>query len=171
MYDLLELTLHRDKLSFFGFLKKNPTRALKKGNYYKFVYLLPSGVGLMDFSYKGIIVHLADAVTENHWQLVRDLPLAMAGADLVEVLEDLERHRLEQARQGLGLELGGWIFDTIANGLYTEQDTAYFIRLMFLHGYDFEQLTSLFSAIVKRIELASYFLTTARKIYKGVEFG
>ncbi|MEX5398721.1 hypothetical protein ABPH35_10255 [Streptococcus sp. ZJ93] len=171
MYDILELTLHRDKLSFFGFLKNNPTRIIKNGDYYKFLYLLPPDVGLTDFSYKGITVKIAERSIEDHWELVRDFPPALAGVDLVEVLEDLEIHRLEQARQGIGLELGGWVFDTIVNGLYTEQDTAHFVRLMFVYGYDFEQLTSLFSAIVKRLELASYFLATAKKIYKGVEFG
>ncbi|MBF0778338.1 hypothetical protein [Streptococcus cuniculi] len=171
MYDVLELTLHKDKLNFFGFLKNNPTRTLRNGEYYKFIYLQPLEVGLANFSYRGITVKIVDQVKEEHWQLVRDLPIAVAGVDLIEVLEDLEIHRLEQARQGQGLELSGWVFDTITNGLFTEQETAYFIRIMFLHGYDFDQLISLFSAIVKRIDLAGYFLTTARKIYKGVEFG
>lgn len=171
MYDVLELTLHKDKLNFFGFLKNNPTRLLKNGDFFKFIYIQPPDVGLTDFSYTGITVNIVDQVTEDHWQLERDLPIATAGADLIEVLEDLEIHRLKQARQGSGIELNGWIFDTIANGLFTEQETALFIRIMFVHGYDFEQLISLFSAIVKQIDLASYFLTTARKIYKGVEFG
>ena len=104
------------------------------------------------------------------WKLIRDLDIALASSDLLTFLTDLEVNKLTEQRQGLGVELKGWIFDLICNGIYTRYETSLFVRLLFVNGYSFSQLVDLFSAIVKRKELARYFLEVATKFYKGVAF-
>ena len=104
------------------------------------------------------------------WELIRDLDIALASSDLLAFLTDLEVNKLTEQRQGLGVELKGWIFDLICNGIYTRNETSLFVRLLFVNGYSFSQLVDLFSAIVKRKDLASYFLEVATKFYKGVAF-
>ena len=104
------------------------------------------------------------------WGLVRNLDIAMASPDLLTILKDLEVNKLTEQRQGLGVELKGWIFDLICNGIYTRYETSLFVRLLFVNGYSFNQLVDLFSAIVKRKDLASYFLEVAIIFYKEVAF-
>lgn len=168
----IELTLSADKLGLFGFLKNNPTTVLRNGNYYKFLYFQPPDGDLTAFSYKGVMVKLTEEVQEvAGWELVRDLAPRPAGADLLEVLQDLEQNKLTEGRTARALELNGWVFDMVAHGINNKEDTAHFVRLLFVHGYSYEQALQLFSAIVKRADLAGYFLQVANRIYKGVEFG
>ena len=77
---------------------------------------------------------------------------------------------MTEQRQGLGVELKGWVFDLICNGIYTRYETSLFVRLLFVNGYSFSQLVDLFSVIVKHRDLASYFLEVATKFYKEVAF-
>ena len=164
---VIELTLSSDKLALFGFLKSTPTQAWKNGNHFKFIYFEPIGEALTDFHYKGLYVTVKDEKEEvEGWRLVRDL----ASSDLLMILKDLEVNKLTEQRQGLGVELKGWVFDLICNGIYTRYETSLFVRLLFVNGYSFSQLVDLFSAIVKRKDLASYFLEVATKFYKEVAF-
>ena len=168
---VIELTLSSDKLALFGFLKSTPTQVWKNGEHFKLIYFEPLGEGLTDFHYKGLYVSIKD---ENEavegWRLVRDLEIVLASPDLLTILKDLEVNKLTEQRQGLGVELKGWIFDLICNGIYTRYETSLFVRLLFVNGYSFNQLVDLFSAIVKRKDLASYFLEVARIFYKEVAF-
>lgn len=168
---VLELILSADKLSLFAFLKSTPTQVWKNGNYYKFVYYEPIGEGLTDFRYKGLYVAIRDEKSDRDgWELARPLEITLASPELLMILKDLEVNKLTEQRQGLGVELKGWIFDLICNGIYTRYETSLFVRLLFVNGYSFSQLLDLFSAIVKRKELASYFLEVATKFYKEVAF-
>ena len=168
---VIELTLSSDKLALFGFLKSTPTQAWKNGEHYKFTYYEPIGEGLTAFHYKGLYVSIKDEKEAvEGWELVRDLDIALASPDLLTILKELEVNKLTEQRQGLGLELKGWIFDLICNGIYTRYETSLFVRLLFVNGYSFSQLVDLFSAIVKRKDLASYFLEVARIFYKEVAF-
>lgn len=171
MYQLIELTLHREKLKLFSFLGDYPTQCYHKGNYYKFVYFEPLNTYLTPFTYKGVIVNITTNSKQNGWELVRDLPISVAGMELIDLLESLEMNRLRQTRLNIGLSLEGWLFHVIAYGLNSERDTAFFVRLMYLHGYDFEQTTDLFSAIVRRANLAPCFLAVASKLYQGDKIG
>ena len=168
---VIELTLSSDKLALFGFLKFTPTQVWKNGEYFKFIYFEPIGEALTDFHYKGLYVAIKDEKEQvEGWRLVRDLEIILASPDLLTILKDLEVNKLTEQRQGLGVELKGWVFDLICNGIYTKYETSLFIRLLFVNGYSFSQLVDLFSAIVKRKELASYFLEVATKFYKEVAF-
>ena len=168
---MLELILSADKLSLFAFLKSNPTQVWKNGDHYKFVYYEPIGEGLTDFRYKGLYVTIReDKSNKEGWELIRTLEITLASPDLLMILKDLEVNKLTEQRKGLGVELKGWVFDLICNGIYTKYETSLFIRLLFVNGYSFSQLVELFSAIVKRKDLASYFLEVATKFYKEVAF-
>ena len=151
---VIELTLSSDKLALFGFLKSTPTQVWKNGEYFKFIYFEPIGEALTNFHYKGLYVTVKDKKEQvEGWKLIRDLEIALASPDLLTILE-----------------LKGWVFDLICNGIYTRYETSLFVRLLFVNGYSFSQLVDLFSAIVKRKDLASYFLEVATKFYKEVAF-
>ena len=168
---VIELTLSSDKLALFGFLKSTPTQAWKNGKHFKFIYFEPIGEALTDFHYKGLYVTVKDKKEQvEGWKLIRDLEIALASSDLLIILKELEVNKLTEQRQGLGVELKGWVFDLICNGIYTRYETSLFVRLLFVNGYSFSQLVDLFSTIVKRKELASYFLEVATKFYKEVAF-
>ena len=168
---VIELTLSSDKLALFGFLKSTPTQVWKNGEHFKFIYFEPIGEALTDFHYKGLYVAVKDKKEEvEGWKLIRDLEIVLASPDLLTILKELEVNKLTEQRQGLGVELKGWVFDLICNGIYTKYETSLFIRLLFVNGYSFSQLVDLFSAIIKRKELASYFLEVATKFYKEVAF-
>lgn len=168
---VIELTVQTEKLPLFGFLKSNPTQVWKNGNHYKFTYYEPVDEALTGFQYKDLYVSIKDEKEEvEGWELVRDLKMALASQGLLTILKDLEVNKLTEQRQGLGMELKGWIFDLICNGIYTRYETSLFVRLLFVNGYSFSQMVDLFSAIVKRKDLASYFLEVARIFYKEVAF-
>ncbi len=168
---VIELTLSSDKLALFGFLKSTPTQAWKNGKHFKFIYFEPIGEALTDFHYKGLYVTVKDKKEQvEGWKLIRDLEIALASSDLLIILKELEVNKLTEQRQGLGVELKGWVFDLICNGIYTRYETSLFVRLLFVNGYSFSQLVDLFSTIVKQKELASYFLEVATKFYKEVAF-
>lgn len=168
---VIELTLSSDKLALFGFLKSTPTQVWKNGEHFKFIYFEPIGEALTDFHYKGLYVAVKDKKEEvEGWKLIRDLEIVMASPDLLTILKELEVNKLTEQRQGFGLELKGWVFDLICNGIYTRYETSLFVRLLFVNGYSFSQMVDLFSAIVKRKDLVSYFLEVATKFYKGVAF-
>ena len=151
---VIELTLSSDKLALFGFLKSTPTQVWKNGEYFKFIYFEPIGEALTNFHYKGLYVTVKDKKEQvEGWKLIRDLEIALASPDLLTILK-----------------LKGWVFDLICNGIYTRYETSLFVRLLFVNGYSFSQLVDLFSAIVKRKDLASYFLEVATKFYKEVAF-
>ncbi|CCM09156.1 Phage protein [Streptococcus pneumoniae SPNA45] len=123
------------------------------------------------FHYKGLYVAVKDENEEvEGWELTRDLEIGLASPDLLTILKDLEVNKLTEQRQGLGVELKGWVFNLICNGIYTRYETSLFVRLLFVNGYSFSQLVDLFSAIVKRKDLAGYFLEVARIFYKEVAF-
>lgn len=168
---MIELTLSSDKLALFGFLKSTPTQVWKNGEHFKFIYFEPIGEALTDFHYKGLYVTVKDEKEQvEGWRLVRDLEIVLASPDLLMILKDLEVNKLTEQRQGIGVELKGWVFDLICNGIYTRYETSLFVRLLFVNGYSFSQLVDLFSAIVKRKDLASYFLEVSTKFYKEVAF-
>ena len=168
---VIELILSADKLALFAFLKSTPTQVWKNGEHFKFIYFEPIGEALTDFHYKGLYVTVKDEKEQvEGWRLVRDLEIVLASPDLLMILKDLEVNKLTEQRQGLGVELKGWIFDLICNGIHTRYETATLVRLLFVDGYSFSQMVDLFSAIVKRKDLASYFLEVATKFYKEVAF-
>ena len=168
---LIELILSSEKLPLFSFLKSSPTLVLKNGDYYKFIYFEPIGEALTSFNYKGLYCTVKDerGYTEG-WKTVRNKKVVLADSELLTILRDLEINKLTEKRQGFGLELKDWLLELICNGIYTRYETATLIRLLFVNGYSFTQLVDLFSAIVKRKELSSYFIEVSTQFYKEVAF-
>ena len=135
---VIELTLSSDKLALFGFLKSTPTQVWKNGEHFKFIYFEPIGEALTNFHYKGLYVTVKDEKEEvEGWRLVRDLGIVLASPDLLMILKELEVNKLTEQRQGLGVELKGWVFDLVCNGIYTRYETSLFVRLLFVNGYSF----------------------------------
>lgn len=165
----IEVTVHYDKLTALDFLKDNPTLVLQNENYFKFVYFEPIGTGLTNFHTKGITIRLFDDLQKNnHWKVARKISPKLMKPEPLAVLQKLEASKLNESRKGQAIELNGWLFDLITNGIYTREDTVLFVRLLFLHGYNFEQVTQLFASIVKRVALAKCFLDQMKIIYKEV---
>lgn len=165
----IEVTVHYDKLTALDFLKDNPTLVLQNENYFKFIYFEPIGTGLTNFHTKGITIRLFDGLQKNnHWKVARKISPKLMKPEPLAVLQKLEASKLNESRKGQTIELNGWLFDLITNGIYTREDTALFVRLLFLHGYNFEQVTQLFASIVKRVALAKCFLDQMKIIYKEV---
>lgn len=160
----LVLTLHRDYLELFGFLKTTPTKVYRKGDYYKFVYGQPLEHYLTPFRLSKLWLEVTEDFPQG-WELVRDYPLAYASDKLLEELLDLEHHNLDQQRQGVGLEFGGWLLDAVCYGIATKQETAQLIRAMFVTGYDMEQVIGVFSTLTRRLDLSSYFLQELTRFY------
>ena len=132
---VIELTLSSDKLALFGFLKSTPTQVWKNGEHFKFIYFEPIGEALTNFHYKGLYVTVKDEKEEvEGWRLVRDLEIVLASPDLLTILKDLEVNQLTEQRQGLGVELKGWVFDLICNGIYTRYETSLVVRLVFVNA-------------------------------------
>ena len=128
---MIELILSADKLALFAFLKSTPTQVWKNGEHYKFTYYEPVDEALTSFQYKGLYVSIKCEKEEvEGWELVRDLDIALSSPDLLIILKDLEVNKLTEQRQGLGVELKGWVFDLICNGIYTRYETSLFVRLL-----------------------------------------
>lgn len=168
---VIELILSSEKLPLFSFLKSSPTLVLKNGDYYKFIYFEPVGEALTSFNYKGLYCTVKDERgNTTGWKTVRNKDVALASYELLNTLRNLEISKLLKKRQGVALELKDWILELICNGIYTRYETALLVRLLFVNGYSFTQLVDLFSAIVKRKELSSYFIEVSTQFYKEVAF-
>lgn len=170
MNTIMELTFTPQTMKLFSFLKENPTAVYKKGNHYKFLYFEPLDVYISEFTYKGIKFRKLESKNLKlaGWKLVRDMPISLAKPDLITVLKDLEKVRIKENRQGTGIKLTGWILETLTLGLYTKQETALFVRLLYINGYSCEDIAGLFSAIVKRPALARYFIKELSNLERDV---
>lgn len=173
IYRTIEILISSDNIHLLESLKDRPTLVLKLGNFYKIIYYEPLTTHICNFTYNKISVNVTDNFNldtelSKGWTVARDLKINIPPYELLKIFKELEFYRLNQRRLGRGLELSGWIFNTIVSGLYTEQETDLFIKLMFLNGYSFDELIQLFTSIVKRKDLAKYFLDVSTRIYKEV---
>lgn len=171
IYRVLEIIINIDNIHLLQPLKDRPTLVLKLDNFYKIIYYEPLTTHICNFTYNKISVNVTDNFNldtelSKGWTVARDLKINIPSYELLEIFKELELHKLNQRRSGTGLELSGWIFNTIVSGLYTEQETDLFIKLMFLNGYSFNELVQLFTSIVKRKDLAKFFLKVATRIYR-----
>lgn len=160
----LIVTLHRDYLELFDFLRDNPTRAYQKGDYYRLAYYLPPSHYLTPFQFGKLRLEVTGDLPHG-WQQVRDYPTAYAGQQLLAELESLEAHKLMENRQGVGLSLTDWLLDAVCYGIRTKQETALLVRAMFVTGYDMEQVIGVFSTLARRLDLSSYFLQELARFY------
>ena len=165
MFRLIELTLSERMATFFSFLKTSQTLTLRKGDYLKVVYLKPPDMTIYPLNKKGLILKATERLEGEGWQVVRDLPIAHAPSELLEVLEELGLNDLQATRQAQPL-CDPWLFERVQYGLSSRADVITLIWLLYGHGYSAEDCIKVFASLVSRYDLAPYFLQELNKLYK-----
>ena len=163
---IVELILHKDKLDDFDFLKDYPTKTFKKDDWYKFLYFEPIGEVLDSQTSPKMLLSFSEGKRGGlGWVLVRNFPIGTLQGDLLDLLKAFDTYKLKQKRTGGGIEFAGLILDFVAYGLYTREDVSLFMRIMYVNGYDFEEVLSVFTGLVKRKSLLTDFLKLASMYY------
>ncbi len=171
MYQLINLQINKQVLPLFNFLKNNPTRTLAKGNHVIMTYYEPPNFCLLPFSYKGITVSIQErdnleSYFNDGWQVARDYTIASVGNKLADVLGELEHEYLNRQRTGSPLPITELIFDWIAYGLSSKCDVVTFVKLFYVNGYSYEQITQIYTSLTKSNNLNGCFLNTINTIFK-----
>lgn len=60
----------------------------------------------------------------------------------------------------------GLVFDWVAYGLSNTEDMIAFVKLFYLNGYSYEQITQLYTSLTKSNDLNICFLNTINTIFK-----
>lgn len=171
MYQFINLQINKQVLPLFNFLKDNQTRTLAKGKHVMMTYYKPPDFYLLPFSYKGITVTVTvtddlESYLADGWQVAREYQIASVGNKLADVLDELEHEYLSRQRAGSPLPIMGLVFDWIAYGLSSNEDMIAFVKLFYLNGYSYEQITQLYTSLTKRNNLNGCFLKTINTIFK-----
>ena len=171
MYQLINLQINKQVLPLFSFLKDNPTRTLAKDNHVMMTYYQPPDFYLVPFSYKGITVTVTDtddleSYLADGWQVARDYQVASVQDKLADVLDELEHEYLNRQRAGSPLAINGVVYHWIAYGLSSKEEIIAFVKLFYLNGYSYEQITQLYASLTKSNNLNTCFLNTINTIFK-----
>lgn len=171
MYQLINLQINKQVLPLFGFLKDNPTRTIAKDNHVMMTYYQPPELYLVPFSYKGITVTVTatddlESYLTDGWQVARDSQVESVKDKLAGILDELEHEYLNRQRAGSPLPIQGLVFDWIAYGLSNTEDVISFVKLFYLNGYSYEQITQLYTSLTKSNNLNICFLNTINTIFK-----
>ncbi|WP_221913333.1 hypothetical protein [Streptococcus halichoeri] len=162
----LEITLKKDCLTVFPFLKDYPTAAYRKRDYFKLLYFKPKDRFLTEFNLSGIKIGISTAPNLAGWQLIRDLKPNLATGELLEVIEDLEVSYLASHRMACYLQIKAYIEHLLSYGIRTRYDMQYFTKLLFCHGYDQETVIQIFSNLTKNLKLSKEFILLQSKLYQ-----
>lgn len=171
MYQFINLQINKQILPLFGFLKDNPTRIIAKDNHVMMTYYQPPDFYLVPFSYKGITVTVTatddlESYLEDGWQVARDYQIASVQDKLADVLDELEHEYLNRQRAGSPLAINGVVYHWIAYGLSSKEEIIAFVKLFYLNGYSYEQITQLYASLTKSNNLNTCFLNTINTIFK-----
>jgi hypothetical protein len=171
MYQFINLQINKQVLPLFGFLKNNPTRTIAKDNHVMMTYYQPPDFYLVPFSYKGITVTITvtddlESYLADGWQVARDYQIASVQDKLADVLDELEHEYLNRQRAGSPLAINGVVYHWIAYGLSSKEETIAFVKLFYLNGYSYEQITQLYARLTKSNNLNICFLNTINTIFK-----
>lgn len=171
MYQFINLQINKQVLPLFSFLKDNPTRTIAKDNHVTMTYYQPPDFYIVPFSYKGITVTVTatddlESYLADGWQVARDYQIANVQDKLADVLDELEHEYLNRQRAGSPLAINGVVYHWIAYGLSSTEDTIAFVKLFYLNGYSYEQITQLYASLTKSNNLNSCFLNTINTIFK-----
>ena len=171
MYQLINLQINKQVLPLFGFLKDNPTRTVAKDNHVMMTYCQPPDFYLVPFSYKGITVTVTatddlESYLADGWQVARDYQIASVQDKLADVLDELEHEYLNRKRAGSPLAINGVVYHWIAYGLSSKEEIIAFVKLFYLNGYSYEQITQLYASLTKSNNLNICFLNTINTIFK-----
>lgn len=171
MYKFINIQINKRVLPLFGFLKDNPTRTIGKGKHFILTYFKPLGFSLMDFSYKGITVTVEDTddldnYLTNGWQMIKDYDIASAQYKLLDVLGELEQELLSRYKTGSLVAIDGDVYHWIAYGLTNTEDVITFVKLFYLNGYSYEQITQLYASLTKSNRFNFCFMNTINNMFK-----
>lgn len=171
MYQLINLQINKQVLPLFNFLKDNPTRTIAKDNHIMMTYYQPPELYLVPFSYKGITVTVTatddlESYLADGWQVARDYQVASVKDKLADVLDDLEHEYLNRQRAGNTVAINGIVYHWIAYGLSNTEDVISFVKLFYLNGYSYEQITQLYASLTKSNKFNICFLNTINTIFK-----
>ncbi|WP_161979481.1 hypothetical protein [Streptococcus sp. S784/96/1] len=167
MYELLEITIHKNHLTRISFLSDNPSKCYYKDNHFKLLYFKPMHVFLTPFSHSGINLAIREKESNvKGWELVRMNAINLADNKLIAFLEGLELQALAKQKQGRPLTLNDWLLEKVCHGIATEEDTTTFIKMLYFNGYDPTDIIELFARLVTRTDLALHFINELNKITK-----
>ncbi|AQP43267.1 phage protein [Streptococcus gallolyticus] len=171
MYQLINLQINKQVLSLFGFLKDNPTRTVAKDNHVMMTYYQPPDFYIVPFSYKGITVTVTatddlESYLADGWQVARDYQVASVQDKLAGILDELEHEYLNRQRAGSPLAINGVVYHWIAYGLSSKEEIIAFVKLFYLNGYSYEQITQLYASLTKSNKFNICFLNTINTIFK-----
>lgn len=169
MYQFINLQINKQVLPLFNFLKDNPTRTIAKDNHVIMTYYQPPDFYIVPFSYKGITVTVTvtddlESYLEDGWQVARDYQIASVQDKLADVLDELEHEYLNRQRAGSPLAINGVVYHWIAYGLSSKEEIIAFVKLFYLNGYSYEQITQLYASLTKSNNLNICFLNTINTI-------
>lgn len=171
MYQFINLQINKQVLPLFSFLKDNPTRTIAKGKHVMMTYYQPPDFYLVPFSYKGITVTVTatddlESYLEDGWQVARDYQIASVQDKLAGILDELEHEYLNRQRARSPLAINGVVYHWIAYGLSSKEEIIAFVKLFYLNGYSYEQITQLYASLTKSNNLNTCFLKTINTIFK-----
>lgn len=162
----LEITLKKDCLTAFPFLRNYPTTVYQKGDYFKLLYFKPTDRFLTGFDLTGIRIGVNKISNLAGWHLIRDLKPILATGELLEVIEDLEISYLASHRMVCYLQIKAYIGHLLSYGIRSRYDMQYFTKLLFIHGYDQEIVIQIFSNLTKNLKLSKEFILLQSKLYQ-----
>ena len=171
MYQFINLQINKQVLPLFSFLKDNPTRTIAKDNHVMMTYYQPQNFHIAPFSYKGITVTVTvtdelESYLTDGWQVARNYKIATVQNELLRVLSDLEQEYLSRARAGNTVAINAIVYSWIAYGLSSTEDVIGFVKLFYLNGYSYEQITQLYASLTKSNKFNICFLNTINTIFK-----
>lgn len=171
MYQFINLQINKQVLPLFNFLKDNPTRTIAKDNHVMMTYYQPPDFYIVPFSYKGITVTVTvtddlESYLADGWQVARDYQVASVQDKLADVLDELEHEYLNRQRAGSPLAINGVVYHWIAYGLSSKEEIIAFVKLFYLNGYSYEQITQLYASLTKSNKFNICFLNTINTIFK-----
>ncbi|MEW4354433.1 hypothetical protein AB1I63_05990 [Streptococcus pneumoniae] len=170
MYRVIEFILQKDKVSEFVFLKDCPTRALKKDDWFLFLYFEPLGACLDSIISPLYRLSVKERLSEEKlvkagWQVVRDFNIAILSGELLELVKGFDVYKLTKKRYACPLILSGDLFQMICEGIRTKGQVSCLVKMMFAAGYDLGQVIDVFSNLVRNRCLLPFFLEVADQYY------
>ncbi|MGT2877691.1 hypothetical protein, partial [Streptococcus gallolyticus] len=100
------------------------------------------------------------------WQVARDYQVASVQDKLAGILDELEHEYLNRQRAGSPLAINGVVYHWIAYGLSSKEEIIAFVKLFYLNGYSYEQITQLYASLTKSNKFNICFLNTINTIFK-----
>ena len=163
-YNVIALTVHKDILKLFDFLKDSPSAVYHDGVSFLFVYFKQADRVIFPFSYRGVRVEIleTDEIADyvKDWEQVRAHRVAIAPTELLTALESVEKRA--KAR-GAPLVLNSELIDFLTS-INDLESLGAFVKLFDYHGYSAEDILTLYAHLRIRKSLDKPFFKLFRKV-------